>query len=161
MLKQHSYLLHNSKDETEQLNLDEVSSEAFLDDASTDSGPEAADEPKQKESEQELSADSSDSPPDLNASGSGDVSAPVSEHDGESPSEKLKARIAQTEDPILRSKLLNIQSMHNEINMLTDPKELTKNYLAISPADLVEDNILDDDDEEIYHSNGTDDNGNV
>ena len=139
-------------------------SAAALDEAPTNPDQSEADDLQQIESEEESSTeDSEDNPPDMNTSGSRDVPATATEHNKSSPSDKLKARIAQTENPVLRSKLLKIQKMHDEINLLSDPKELTKKYLAKSPADIMEDNSAgDDDDEETSQSDGSDgsaDNG--
>lgn len=150
----------HSKDETDEEVLPSLEESS---DSSTNPDPEETNKIEKTESEPS-DDDSSDNPPDMNASPSSGLLSPDKEA---SPSEKLKTRIAQTENPVLRTKLLKIQSMHNEINLLTNPEELTKKYLATNPADLMDDNSLDDGNEEVYDSNNsndsndTDSNGNL
>ena len=117
--------------------------------------PEETSQPEQQIETDSPAEDSSDTPPDLKTSGS-----TPEQHKDPSVSEKLKARIDQTENPVLRSKLLKIQSMHDEINLLSDPQHLTKDYLAIDPADLVHDNTPVSEDDDVYCSPETEDDGN-
>ena len=132
-----------------------------LAEALTDSDQSGAEELKQSESEAEFSAeDSEDNPPDMNTSGTRAVPATVSENSELNASEKLKTRIAQTEDPALRSKLLEIQQQHAALDLILNansPEKLTKNYLTKTPADLMDDKSTDDDEaEKIVQSDGSD-----